>query len=324
MNALINSLIRYIAAGGITLILTCCYTIPEPIDSSPDPNSAFEYYSRALNQYLDEDQQAALSNVNKAIEYNPFIAQFYNLKGDILRDLYRFSESLDAYEKSVAIRVYNPELYEKMGIVSYRLEEYDQAIQYHKKALAQDPARITLNLHIAENYYWMDYLQLALNFAESYKKRADLGKELPVTDYLRIMGNIKYAMHAYEQAQEYYERYFSQGDEVPVPEAKALLHAYMELGKREQAYTFLLERASVVMNSGDTHFFRGLYYFKGDNLKDARLQLELALQSNTSEIDAYLYLGKIYYALGENSRALAMFRQYREKGGRSIIDEAPL
>jgi tetratricopeptide (TPR) repeat protein len=310
--------------GVLTVYSSGCYNLPETHTNKPDPNSAFKYYSKSLNQYLERDYDQALKNVNIAIKFNPFIAQFYHLKGDILKDISQYKEALSAYKKAISIRYYNPEIYEKMGIVSSDLKNYEQAIHYHKKALAQNAGKISLNLRIAENYYWMNYLQLALNFAENYRKKAILNDDKLDQEYERIMGNIKFASYEYESAKRFYENFFSENNEAHPQEAKALLHAYMELGEREHAYRFLLNKASGYLSAGDTHFFRGLYYYNSNNLKDARKQLELALESKTSEIDTYLYLGKIYYASEENSKALDMFRHYRKLGGDSIIEEAPL
>lgn len=303
------------------ILMTGCYTLPEEKVTEPDPNAAFNVYSEAQELYLEEQYDEALRRVDIAIKRNPFIAQFYHLKGDILFKKEHFGDALKSYREVVSIRSHNPEIFEKMGLASSRLGAYEEAIQYHKKALAQNPKRIEINLKIAQNYHWMNQYQLAYNFAENYNKKAVLSDKRRDPEYFRIMGNLAYDQHAYKEAKENYEFFFSEVTAAEAWEAKALLHTYMELSQIEKAYRFLTNRANAWLPEGDVHFFRGLYYYKIDNFKDARFQLELALKARSNEKDVYLYLGRLYYAAGETQKALEMYQEYRKQGGNAILEE---
>lgn len=301
--------------------LTGCQYTNSGAGGPKDPNSAFEFYSRALNQYQDKKEREALANVNKAIRLNPFIAQFYHLKGDILAESGAFRDALSTFQKAIEIRAYNPEIYRRMGEVCSEMKEFDEAVQYHKKAMAQEPMHIEINLRIAENYYWKNAYALARNYAENYYKKAILDNKELDPEYFRVMGNLEYAEHRYKPAVKFYEKYVGSSPQPRQKEVKFLLSGYMEIGEPEKAYNLLLDRGAVLLSEGDIHFFRGWYYYNHENDKDARIQLTLALQAGTSEIETYLFLGKIYYSGGEISKALEMFSRYRELGGRSIIEQ---
>jgi len=305
-------------------LITACYQLPDHSKPEVDPNTAFNFYSKAQNEYLEGKYDEAMKNIETAIKLNPFIAQFYHLEGNILDRKGKYADALIAYRQTLKIRSNNPEIYEKMGSVASKLGNFNEAIQFHKKALAQSPEKIELNLNIAENYYWLKYFDLALNFSENYRKKADLGKRRKHPEYHRILANIRFAKNNYPEAKKLYETYFSMSGSMREFEARALLHSYNELGEADNVYDFLMKKASPVLSKGDIHFFRGLYYYQTKNTQDARTQMQMALKEKTTEVDVYLYLGRIYYAEGEIQKAMDLFKQYRTLGGKTIIGDVPM
>src|SRR5690606_35696710 len=103
----------------------------------------WEHPERSRQQLIDDATRLA----NRAIELDPASALAWLARAYILvvRDPFRFTGALAAFERSIAIDSLSPEAYHQYGQTLMALGQYPEAVSAYLRALALDPARpITL------------------------------------------------------------------------------------------------------------------------------------------------------------------------------------
>lgn len=307
----ISSVISYISYTLLLLVLTVSCSSLKTYPPTDSGQSAYQHYSRSLNYYTDERLIAALSEIDLAIRINPSISTFYQLKGQILAEMKKPEEALQAYAKVLEFRSYNPVVLEQMAYLQAEQGRYLQAAHTLKKVVKQAPEKNILWLKVAEYYVKLDKLDFAANATQQY--RIYLGDNgTPDPEYFRVLGLIAYHRGNYKQATANLDKcrgsmQFSEGDYI------ILLKSLFKTGQNEKAYNVLVSDGEKILKKYDVYFYRGWYYFSLGKYKDARRQFELAIQEGSEEVLAYFYLGKCYLKLGQPEKAREMFEIFRER-----------
>jgi tetratricopeptide (TPR) repeat protein/S1-C subfamily serine protease len=91
----------------------------------------------AIYRTLKEDEKA-LAAINKAIQFTPKNANFYNEKSGVLNELKRHQEALSAINQAIALSP-RAAFYNNRGYTYKALKEYPKAIVDYNKALAINP-----------------------------------------------------------------------------------------------------------------------------------------------------------------------------------------
>ncbi len=274
--------------------------------------SAYRHYSQALN-YLTSDQlPPALDKIERAININPDISTFYQLKGQILSRMNKPEEALQAYAKVLEFRSYNPVVLEQMAYLHAGQGRFLQAAHLMKKVLAQAPEKNILWLKVAEYYLQLDKLGFADNAVQSYRIRLNKENKPPDPEYFRMKGRIAYRRGEYKKAAENLEKCL-RSMQLPADDLIILVKSLFLSGQNNRAYDTLTAFGLSVLKECEVYFLRGWYYFTLRNYKDARRQLELALQGNCDDVLIYFYLGKSYLRLNLPEKARQMFDIYRQR-----------
>jgi Tfp pilus assembly protein PilF len=112
---------------------------PPPIPPSveaPVKLSANEYYDLG-NEAKDPEEK--IKNYTKAIEINPYSAQYYYYRGLAYNAKARFPLAIEDFTKAIMYQANNPGAYSSRGFSYYEMGQQDVAIADFTQAISQDP-----------------------------------------------------------------------------------------------------------------------------------------------------------------------------------------
>ena len=98
--------------------------------------------------------------------------------------------------------------------------------------------------------------------------------------------------------------------------------AHYQLGNYEAGLEYFNRLVRLDEENGRWYLYRGIYFFKKRDLKDAEGQLKFALDLNPSLYTAHYYLGKIYEERGESESALEELKLYRQNMSATVGKDA--
>jgi Flp pilus assembly protein TadD len=98
-----------------------------------------KFYTNATDDLLDKDFTQAGDDIDKSIRFNPFDAQTYLLKSDILTRKNDITRAKSMYEKSLSLSRLNAEPYYQLGLFALQEKKYASAETYFSKAIATNP-----------------------------------------------------------------------------------------------------------------------------------------------------------------------------------------
>lgn len=279
----------------IPYLMLSCY--PQ-MQEKRDPDIAFKYYSRAVEQLQAKNYPDALDYIDQAIDKNARIAKYYELRAEINFRQNLYDDAINDYKNAVALRSFYPEAYINMGFIYQKMERYDDAIRSYRKALAQTPQDLYLMLSIADNYIQQNYLDIAQNQLNDYLTDVNKNKKEINREFYVLQAKINFEKGAFGEAVRNIniaKKY------TPLNRNECLfyLRSLIETGALEEAYTQAGQQYKDILKESDFHFIRGLYYKRQNNLKDARTQLELSVDKKTAIYEAYTLLAEIYNIMGE-------------------------
>lgn len=295
----------------ITSILIACAHQKTEVKQETSSKTAYQLYSSALNHFASELLDSALVEINNAIAINAQLAQFHQLKAEILNKQNNTNEALVAYRKVLSIRSNSPKVMESIAELLEIRGDYLEAAQMLRRVYVQTPENKGLWLKIADLYIKSEQFEIAFHSAEKFRVLHGNENALPA-HYYRIRGVVSFHNHVPNEAISFLETALKT-TKLNEAENSILLHCYFETEAYYRAYDYLLRLDEESIKKGDRYFFRGWYYFSLKKNKDAQKHFELALENNTGQILVYYYLGKIYLEDGQSEKAQNMFRLFREK-----------
>lgn len=278
----------------LILFLTNCQT-----GRRSESANIFRSYSNAIEQYQAKNYQDALNYINEAIAANTKIAQYFELKGDILFSSNEPKLALKEYIKAKELR-FSPGILIKIGNTYYRLNDLDSAVKNFRRASAQKPEQTGTLLLLVNCYIQQQEHELALNQLKDYKKQNEKLK-IPINPYYFILlGKVYYEKGMFKECTEAVEKVSIKKNR---NECLFYIMALYKINEYERAYRLVTIDYSNILLDSDIHFFRGLYYFLVKNFNVAKIQLELSVNDDTEIIDAYKLLSDLYIKEGKDHQA---------------------
>jgi tetratricopeptide (TPR) repeat protein len=131
------------ASGYIFAFYHAQGSIPAPApaaSSTPGPDSA------ATPEHPDITDDQMLELFNTAIEKNPNNPELMTRYANFLFDLQRYNESVDWYQKVLALQPSNIDVRTDLATALYSMGRIDESLAEYQKSLAVDP-RHMLSLH---------------------------------------------------------------------------------------------------------------------------------------------------------------------------------
>lgn len=251
-------------------------------------NEAAEFY------YVKKDVSTALVKLDKAIMLEPDFALSYKLRGDIRFEKGLFSEAIEDYRKALdlglkEVKIYN--LYNDIGISYLRIEDYENAVEYLKKACSHEPG----NVHIL--YTLASTLRDAQKWTEALKKYQELTAVRP--DYPNAhndMAGIYHLMDDEEKVAEEHQQEIETAQDCLAKNPKdvhclaRLAEAYNGLGRYAEAETFADQAIQLDPEYADAFYIRARIYENSGRMEKAVQDLSRAKQlyPRTRLVDNYI------------------------------------
>jgi tetratricopeptide (TPR) repeat protein len=112
------------------------------------PREAMAYINRGEIYLNQKDYSMALSDFNKAIEYDPYYAEVYINRGIILFEQGAYSKAIQDYNRAIQLNPEFEEAYINRSLVYLKLKQYDKALADLEQAvmLRPDSAKAHNNL----------------------------------------------------------------------------------------------------------------------------------------------------------------------------------
>jgi len=107
-----------------------------PAAEPPEKLSATEYYNKG-NEAKDPEEK--IKNYTKAIEINPYNAQYYYYRGLAYNAKSLFPLAIEDFSKAIMYQANYPSAYSSRGFSYYEMGQHDAAIADYTKAISLDP-----------------------------------------------------------------------------------------------------------------------------------------------------------------------------------------
>ena len=126
-------------------------------DIKDNPESGFSYYYCALiHHYLDQND-LAISNINKSInnltsKEKNWISPAYGIKGDIYKKIEQYDKALESYSKAIKLSPKKISAYTDRAQLYYQMKEYVKAEEDYKKAKLIDESEVMAWAGLGRNY----------------------------------------------------------------------------------------------------------------------------------------------------------------------------
>ena len=107
-----------------------------PVAETPAKLSASEYYNLGAEA---KDPEEKVKNYTKAIEINPYNAQYYYYRGLAYNSKALFPLAIEDFSKAIIYQPNYPSAYSSRGLSYYEMGQQDAAIADYTKAISLDP-----------------------------------------------------------------------------------------------------------------------------------------------------------------------------------------
>jgi tetratricopeptide (TPR) repeat protein len=296
---------------GLIGFMACApYSLPE-VKTYPTRDASLTFYLQSQDLYQSAEYHKALAKIDSAILISQNFAQYYELKGDILRNLKEIDPALQAYQTAIRKRSNNTQSYINIADLYHQQNHFRESIRYYRKAISVDSTLIPLNLEIARNYIAMKEWELAQNGLDDYRKQVQV-QSIPVRpEYYYMKGQCFYYQKNYRSAIHELLQY-RPGKNLDREVMALLGKTYYALNNFEAGLGYFNKLIRLENMNGEWYYYRGIYFYQVNNLEDARNQFQVALGFDPTLYHCHYYLGKIYEQLDDDKKAVEEFRLYRE------------
>ena len=280
--------------------------------------SAGSYYKDGMEAFQNRDYEQAQECFSEALKKNKEKAEYYISYGLALLQNEDYEEALKQLKKAILdkenqiVLENNKAAYRGIGIVYYKMQEYEKAVEAFASALEIDElasADKDIMLYLSECLEALGKYGEAVSYYQKILALEKSASGYAKLAYLEKMnGEDEKALEDYDKAismeKENYDLYFQK------------YYLLKEQGKEEEAQK-VLERASSIKaeTDGQKYAQAKLYYFLGKT-KTAQEGLKEALEKGYAE--AGFYLGQIEQSAGKIENAVKYYVDYIESGKKIV------
>lgn len=276
----------------------------EIINNNPYCEAAW-YYLGLIYKSQDKFKEAA-----NAIEYATIIDPKSDLAwsayADILFELGQFQEALDVYQKLEAEGDASDELYKRIGLCYYQMENIGKAKTYYNKGIKHCVAEEFTD----ELWYLLgEAFEAEDNYVSAKKCYATALAKYDSEIYWAALAFVEQELGNYDQALKYYSNSV-EGD--PYNEAlwEAYAHCMIEFGEIEKSID-LLESGLVIMpKSANLRYLLSGCMFKGGISQQGNTELQKALNMNYQE---HQTMFEYFPELQGNKEIINLIEQFKSK-----------
>jgi protein O-GlcNAc transferase len=117
-----------------------------------DPDSATSYYQLGLRYLRNDETEAAVMALRRAITLQPGHDAAHLFLGLAYTSLGTYANAEAEYRRAIALRPTNPEAYNYLGLVYHQQQRYRQALSAYRHAIAQAPGYAVAYVNLAASH----------------------------------------------------------------------------------------------------------------------------------------------------------------------------
>jgi len=174
-------------------------TSPEPKKDGPTP--AVLSMAKAVSYHLNGDREAALKELDQALQEGTASADVHTARGFLLLDLQRYEEAAQSYSKALEFHPDDPKIAFNLGLCLQHRARHNEALVHFQKALAAIPdwidARVSSGistLHLKKHAEAIEIFDECLRSIPTYET-ALFGKAVA----FQLQGRFDESRKVYEQ-----------------------------------------------------------------------------------------------------------------------------
>ena len=127
-----------------------------------DPDSATSYYQLGLRYLRNDEADAAVTALRRAVTMQPGHDAAHLFLGLAYTSLGTYADAEVEYRRAIALRPTNPEAYNYLGLVYYQQQRYRQALSAYRQAIAQAPGYAVAYVNLAASHEALGHTDEAL------------------------------------------------------------------------------------------------------------------------------------------------------------------
>ena len=132
-----------------------------------DPDSATSYYQLGLRYLRNDEADAAVTALRRAVTMQPGHDAAHLFLGLAYTSLGTYADAEVEYRRAIALRPINPEAYNYLGLVYYQQQRYRRALGAYRQAIAQAPGYAVAYVNLAASHEALGQSDAAL---EAYRQ----------------------------------------------------------------------------------------------------------------------------------------------------------
>lgn len=237
--------------------------------------------ARSLVYLKEQNYEAALNDLNTALERNPDFYEAYLSRATLNSGFGNREQALNDLNIALDKKPDYPAAFFRRGSILSAQKEYEQALKDFERVLFSQQSD-------AEKYYADTYYKMGLIYLDSHQYSE--------------------AINAFSRSnkidQNYSEAYYARG------------LAYGLLGDREREIYYYNKAINAAINRRlkypDVYYRRGLIHFEQGELTRALVDFQCAIALDNENSSVRYYLANSYLKLGEYDQAIAEYNLYLE------------
>ncbi len=290
-------------AAALALLIAACGPSQRGIEARKAANQRFDranaqvVYDQARQALATGQFEAALANIDKAIERFPKEPSYFILRGRILIEQRRTHQAKESLDQAVTLDPKNAEAQYFLAVLEQRCANDTAALAHYEKARELDPKNLQFLAACAE-------LRLASGDAKGARELIESSSSTfqysPVLQQLRAAslamdGDAKAAADVMEQA--------SSRDPSDAAMAEDLLHAHFDAGEWSECLRLLDQPVMATLRDRpDLARLRARCLILSGRAVEARDLLESSMPAGEQPVEHVIALGYASWAAGDWSR----------------------
>lgn len=262
-----------------------------------DAKNADAHIAKSIIYAKQGNLKQALEHADHAISIHPESVDVWSAKGDLLASHGLYSEAMEIYTKILQMSRDNAGVLHKLGVTYMNLKKMNEAIAAFKRVIEVSKGYAPVYLDLGKALLELGHINEAVRVFRVYAdlRPGDSESILQIANLLKEKGRGKEAM-------EFFDRLEGKG-EISVE----VLRTKFETAKSEGDWRSAIDILKKILTREKNAAYLvelGNALFQIKNTRDAILPLEEAIELDEKNPDAWLLLGRCYFAEGNDSDAL--------------------
>ena len=277
-----------------------------------------EHIKRGIESYLKKYYRDAAGEFNEVVQSaasdkDKAIALTY--LGMISVDTGDYQNAVDYFKRALSYDSSSIEIYKRLALALRYQKKYDEAVSYARQSIDRKPDDIDARILLGNIYFEMARYTDAI---EQYRKALEAAPENPTVLYNLATALLKIGDEF--AAAEYLKRAASidKFGEIAFRASSSLGIMYTEKGDLELAEQYLKQSVSIRPNDPVSRYNLGLVYMKRGKEEEALREFAIAEEHSAEEIKMLENLGDVYGRLGRYDKSVNLYEKILKNNSRNV------